>query len=243
MRDLSSFIDRLIAAHRDQSTFTPGPSRPSSLEEVHLVHEALIKAAGSTGGFKITRTREGEAVVVPIPATRCVPSGSKVQAPPTVEAEVEVGFTVVDTIPHPDDPNFRRKLFASVRPAPMIELVASRIDGSLAFEPMVKLADLQACEALVFGQPAMGWTGADFHRPSAELSMETRVLAEGEGVVPGGSACAALETTVEILARRFGGLRVGQKVLSGALFKAEPVVAGTRVRARVGGLGDVAVEL
>ena len=37
-----------------------------------------------------------------------------------------------------------------------------RPDGELAEDPFVKLADLQACEAVIYGDLADDWTGTDF---------------------------------------------------------------------------------
>lgn len=243
MQDLAAFIDPLIAAHRDRSAFSPGPVRPTTLAQAHAVHEAMVEALGPIGGFKITRAPDTTPVVVPIPSSRCAPSHARVEVPAAVLLEIEVGFIVIDALPDPADPDFRRKLLAAVRPAPMVELVGSRILGPLADDPMVKLADLQACEALVFGDPVADWRGSDIAHLAARVSAGDQLSFEGEGAVPNGSAIAALETAAKALGTHLGGFQVGHKLLTGSLLPPRSIDPGCTIHADLAGLGQVAVSI
>ena len=243
MRDLSSFIDPLIGAFRRRGTFLPGPALPATVEEAYAVHSALIEALGPVGGFKISQ-RPGQApMVAPIPETRCSPTGADVLTPAVFGVELEVGFVIVEPLPDPDTPDYRRRLLAAVRPAPMIELVSSRLEGPAAADPVAKLADLQACEALICGATLEKWTGLDFDTPAIAFHGDGRPLHTGTGKVPGGSAIAALEATVRVVGNRFGGLKPGHKVLTGTLVPLTPVRAPQTVTGRIETLGEVAVSV
>lgn len=243
MKDLSSFIDALIAAHQDRGGFHPSGLTPSTIEEAYAVHEALMEALGPVEGFKISQKPNQPPVVAPIPKSRCLKSGAQVGVAQEVAVELEVGFIIVEPIPGPDDPEFLHRLLSAVRPAPMIELVGTRLEGPLASDPMVKLSDLQACEALIFGDADEAWAGSDIDAPNVRLDCDGQTVIEGRGKVPAGTALFALENTVKVLGDRFAGLQVGQKLLTGALITPLPMTAGRSIGGHIEGLGDVTCTL
>lgn len=213
------------------------------MEEAYAVHAALMEAIGPVGGYKVSQKAGRPPVVAPIPESRCFASGAHVEGADPIGIELEVGFVVVDTIPSPEDPAFGRKLIDAVRPAPMIELVATRIEGALAEDPHVKLADLQANEALICGAPVPDWDGRDFATPDIDLRSAQGPLHHGPGQVPGGSALQALEATLRALGGRFGGLHPGQRVITGTLRPLLFLPMPQQVSGAVSGLGPVAVDL
>ncbi|MEM9249678.1 MAG: hypothetical protein AAGB05_13400 [Pseudomonadota bacterium] len=243
MQTLSPFVDQLIAAHRTGGRFRPEHEVPTTVDAAYLVHEALMEALGPIGGFKVSQKPNQAAVVAPIPESRCRPSGAHFAASAGAEVELEIGFVVVDTVPEPSDPEFRRRLLSAVRPAPMIEVVASRIDGPLGADPFVKLADLQACDALIFGDAHLAWQGTDMAHADALFTAGERTVFEGRGAVPAGTAVDALVTAVHVLRDRFGGLQPGQKLLTGALFAPSVAMRGRRHSGSIEGLGKVTVDL
>ncbi|MEM1130678.1 MAG: hydratase [Pseudomonadota bacterium] len=243
MGDLTPFVDALIDAFHRRGTFQPEHGMPRSVEEAYAVHTALMAVLGPIGGFKISQKADRPAVVAPIPESRCFGDGARVDVPARVGVELEVGFVVTAPVPAPDAPDFRAGLLAAVRPAPMIELVASRLDGPHAEDPVVKLADLQACEALVAGDMLADWDGADFNRPEVTFRYDASEIAAGTGQVPGGSALAALEATARIVAARFGGLQPGQRVITGSLTPLTFIRAGQAMTGEVAGLGGVSARI
>lgn len=243
MKDLKPFIDPLVVAYGQRGTFTPGDVVPETVAEAYAVHAALIEAVGPAGGFKVSQKPGQDPVVAPIPASRCLPSGAFVETPAAFGVELEVGFVVTGPVPDPDAPDFRAQLCKAVRPAPMIELVATRIDGPLADDPVVKLADLQACEALVSGEMLGDWRGADFEAPDVEFGAGAETIFSGAGSVPGGSAIGALEAAIRALGGRFGGLQPGQRLLTGTLVPLTPLRTDQVVKGRVAGLGEVVARV
>lgn len=243
MRNLSPFIDPLIAAYRDKSAFEPGSVVPTTLQDAYDVQTALMASIGPVGGFKVSQNPEHSATMAPIPASRCHESGATVTVPAKVGIELEVGFVVTGPLPEPDDLQFRDKLIAAVRPAPMIELVATRLSGPAADAQMPKLADLQANEALVQGALLMDWDGSDFGQMTISITSDNTEIAVGPAKVPGGSALAALEALVRIAGSHHGGLSTGHRILTGSLHPIAWIDTGQRVQGRIDGLGDVSVTL
>ncbi|MEM9222668.1 MAG: 2-keto-4-pentenoate hydratase [Pseudomonadota bacterium] len=243
VRHLSSFTDELIAAHQRNITFEPGPIVPATVDEAYFVQTALVDAIGPVGGFKVSQRAGSPATMAPIPASRCFDSGAIVRTPSKVGVELEVGFVVIAALPDPDDPDFRSKLISAVRPAPMIELVATRLTGPTAEEVMPKLADLQANEALVQGDPLVNWDGSDFGTLAISMASDTGNIWDGPATVPGGSALRALETLVKIAGVHCGGVAVGHRILTGTLHPIHWIETGQAVRGRIDGLGAVSVDL
>lgn len=243
MRDLSSFTDPLIRAHRDRSAFEPGPVLPTTVAEAYAVQTAVMETIGPVGGFKVSQKPGQPATMAPIPAARCFGSGATVNVPERVGVELEVGFIITDALPDGGDPDFRAKLIAAVRPAPMIELVATRLIGSTAEEAMPKLADLQANEGLVVGNPLDDWDGSDFGTVEISMASDAAEIGIGQATVPGGSALAALETMVRLAGSHCGGLVVGHRVITGTLHPLTFIDAGQMVRGHIAGLGSVSAKL
>lgn len=243
MIDLSSFIDPLIRAHRDGGAFEPGSVVPTNVDAAYAVQTAVMAALGPVGGFKVSQKPGSEPTMAPIPAKRCFHTGTTVSVPARVGIELEVGFMITSELPHVDDQDFRKKLIAAVRPAPMIELVATRLIGSLAEEPMPKLADLQANEGLIEGHPLNDWDGSDFGTVHIALTADQGEISAGEATVLGGSALDALETLVRLAGTHCGGLVAGRRIITGTLNPLTFIDAGQTVHGRIDGLGEVTVTL
>lgn len=243
MRDLSSFTNHLIAAHRQKATFDAKAPVPETAEEAYAVQSALMASIGPVGGFKVSRKSGAVATMAPIPSSRCFKSGDRVGTTARVGVELEVGFVVSGRLPAPDDPAFQDKLVAAVRPAPMIELVASRLSGEPAEKPMPKLADLQASEGLIAGEPLASWDGSDFGALDISMASDEGDISTGPAQVPNGSALAALETLVRMAGSHCGGLQVGQRLLTGSVHPLTFIRTNQAVKGRIAGLGEVTVQL
>ena len=243
MRDLSSFTEQLIDAHRRQATFEPGNLVPETLDEAYAVQSALIESIGPVGGFKVSRKPGTDATMAPIPLSRCFESGARVRTPATVGVELEVGFVVTGSLPEPADPAFRDKLIAAVRPAPMIELVATRMSGETAEKAMPKLADLQASEGVIAGAPLETWDGSDFGALDIAMVSDEGDISTGSAKVPNGSALTALEVLMRMAGSHCGGIQVGQWLITGSLHPLTFIRTKQAVRGHIAGLGEVSVQL
>lgn len=238
--ELDAFAEALIEAHRTGSRFAPSGAVPKDRRDAYAIQSRVAEALGPVGGFKTAHKPGERSIMAPIFADDLVPSGGAVPVAAEIGVELEVGFRVVAPIPaEPSDDDLRRCL----EPVAVIELVATRIDGALAEDPVVKLADNQANFGLVVGDTAPAWAGEDFAIVGASMRAGENVLVEGDAEIPGGSALASFRGLLAELGAHCGGLREGRIVITGTLHPLTYVPAGTSVRGRIDGIGTVRVDL
>ena len=239
---LTGFSDSLVAARRSGVPFTPWGSLPESTAEAYEIQVVVADAFGETGAFKAAMQGAAPAIFAPIRADLCLPSGAEV-AMPRLGVELEVGWLVTAPFPDPDAPDLRARLVSAVRPVPVIELLERRIAGPLADAPVVKLADGLLNWGLVVGSPLENWDGKDFGKLSGSMRASQHVLLDGETTVPGGSALATLEAFLAVAGNHFGGVRLGQVVITGALHPIAWIDADADVLGEIIGLGSVEFAL
>lgn len=237
---LSDFSARLIEAHETGRRFAPEGRVPRTSAEAFAVQQAVMDYFGPPGAFKVAKKAGAPFVMAPIRTDRIFPSGSSVPIIDRAGIELEIGFEILSPLPATD--NFAA-LAACLRPVPVIEIVDTRIAGSAADHPFVKLADQQANGALVIGQPMEGWSGEDISLVRARLDCNAETLLEGEARVPGGSALALVADLGTQLGSHCGGLRPGQIVITGSLNGLPFVQAGSEIRGEIEELGRLSFSL
>ncbi len=242
MSIVTTFSDALISARRSGEPFTPRNGLPENHSDAYAIQSAVAAAFGQTGAFKVGLQDPGPALVAPIRADLCLPSGSTV-AVRRLAVELEVGWLVTGPLPPKDAPDRRARLAAAVRPVPVIELVESRVAGEVGLVPPVRLADALLNWGLIVGTPLQDWDGSDFGRVSGRMQVGEALLLDGETSVPGGSALASLEALIDALGEHCGGLREGQIVITGTLHPMTWIEADQEVRGEIDGLGAVAFSL
>ena len=242
MSSLTGFSNSLVAARRSGVPFTPGGSLPESTAEAYKIQKVVADAFGETGAFKAAMQGAAPAIFAPIRADLCFPFGAEV-AMPRLGVELEVGWLVTAPLPDPDAPDLRAQLVRAVRPVPVIELLERRIAGPLADVPVIKLADGLLNWGLVVGSPLENWDGKDFGKLSGSMRASHHILLDGKTTVPGGSALATLEAFLEVVGDHFGGLRLGQVVITGTLHPMTWIDANADVRGEIHGLGSVEFAL
>lgn len=240
MTDLAAFTAQILEAYRAGTRFIPDSPVPRTAAQAFEVQAALAREFGPVGGFKVGGDLDTAPIMAPILASRIVASGAAIPVVDQMGVEMEVGFEVLAPIRADMTPE---ALAAALRPVPVIEIVDARVDGPLASDPMVKLADMQINQGLVVGPPLEGWTGADFGTVSAQMRCGSETLLDGSATVPGGSALKAVRTLAGMVGSHCGGLVPGQIVITGSLCGLPYYPAGTEVRGRIEGLGEVAVSL
>lgn len=204
----SAFSDALIAAWKQQGNFTPHAA-PQSQSEAYAIHRAALAQLGPAGAYKIGRPAGGQAFIAPIPADRCFAPGAKVAVPQSVGLELELGWYFTAS------PEKGAAPIEYIRPICAVELVASRAIGPLAADPLVKLADFQASNGLVMGQPFMDWDGTDFSQISGGLTLEGQGLTPAALQVPGGSALETLAVFLEMTAALNIAVTPGMVLITG----------------------------
>lgn len=236
MTALAPFVDALVDAHRTGRRFAPSGAVPRDAEDAYAVQRAVMERIGPPAAWKVARKPGTAPIMAPIARAQVHGTGATVAFGRPVGVELEVALEAVARIPKgtPAD-----RLAALVRPRPAIELVDARVEGPLAEDPFVKLADQQACGALVLGPPAP-WDGADLGTVAARLLCGGEAVLDGAATVPGGSALGALAALLELSE---DGLRAGEVVITGSLNGLPRFGPGTAVRGEIDGLGTVAAEI
>lgn len=238
--NLTDFTARLIEAHCAETRFAPDGRVPETLEEALAVQSAVMDRFGPPGAFKVADKAGGPFVMAPIRADRIFRSGDTVSVLDRAGVELEVGFEVISPIPTAGDLS---EVAAYLRPLPVIEIVDTRIEGPLADQPFVKLADQQANGALVVGRPSEAWNGADFAELQARLCADGETLFEGQTCVPGGSALTLVTKLLKRLGSHCGGLQPGQIVITGSLNGLPYLTPSVDVVGEIRGLGDVSCRM
>lgn len=236
----NEFAKALLNAHRSGTRFVPSGLVPVRSDQAFAAQATVIAEFGSVGAFKVADKTGAPFVMAPIRADRLFENGDKVPVIDRVGIELEVGFEILSPLPQGAD---IAKIARNVWPRPVIEIVDTRIDGPLADDPFVKLADLQANSALVVGARAVDWDGTDFGDVVAQLTCgDTKVL-DGKATVPGGSALSMVSKLAERVGGHCGGLQPGQIVITGSLNGLPYFPAGQDLHGRIATLGEISCHL
>lgn len=238
MREMEAFARALLDARRAGRRFAPEGEVPRTAAQAYAVQRRVMEAIGPPAAFKTARRPGAAAIMAPIAAEQLFASGAAVPLGGPVGVELEIALEAVAAVPAGTP---AAALLTLMRPRAAIELVDTRIEGPLADDPMVKLADQQACGALILGPPAE-WDGDDLREVAARLVCGDATVLDGPAAPPGGSA---LEAVAAFLAMDevSGGLRPGQVVITGSLNGLPRFPPRTRVRGEIGGLGAVEAVL
>ncbi len=235
-----AFAHALLGAHRSRTRFAPQGPVPTTSEEAFAAQTAVMAELGPAGAFKVADKPGAPFVMAPICADRVLQTGADVPILDSAGIELEVGFEVLSSwTPGADLATIARHVW----PRPVIEVVDTRIDGPLADDPFVKLADLQANSALVVGARADDWDGSDFSDVDAYLTCGETVVVDGKARVPGGSALNMLAKLADRIGAHCGGLQPGQIVITGSLSGLPYFEVGQQIRGRIATLGEVACQL
>jgi 2-keto-4-pentenoate hydratase len=159
-----------------------------------------------------------------------------------VFAEAEIAFVIGRRIdPVPSDP---ARLVPHVRAVhPALELATLRFAPDLQPRLVDVVADGAGAWRFALG-PGRDPAGLDLSRLEAVLEREGVILGRGSGADALGDPWRALLWVANDLVRNGRALEPGDVVLSGALGPAQPLDAGGgRLRARVGALGGVEVQV
>ena len=226
----------------DLAAFGPDPA---TLADVYAVQHAVVRQLGTVGAFKTGIASDGQQVVAPIFTSGVRASGASFSPDELWLAgvELEVAFRVERPLPDRSAPDFMDRLRDAVVAVPAIEVVDTRLAFHEDCSEWTKLADNQFNAGLVVGEPVRDWHALDLSTPGHMLRAGGATIADGPGVINGGSAWDLLVGFVQVVGHHCGGLQVGQYVTTGALSGLHWIEKGQRVFGRIDGFGEVSVDL
>ncbi|MGI9521975.1 MAG: hypothetical protein ACR2PG_10040 [Hyphomicrobiaceae bacterium] len=239
-------VSGLLAAYKTNSPVpnTDIDTNPNSVLDAYAVQRGVVEAMGPAGGFKTSKTSDGNYIFAPILRDRIRPSGAKFGGNELFVSgvELEVAFRFIATPPSVCDPEFEPKLRRSVVAVPAIEIVDSRLASYESCSELAKLADNQWNGGLVTGAPSSDWSSLNLVDPDHRLEVGQVVLSSGKGHVADG-AFAILQGFCRSVGDHCGGVKKGHLVTTGALSGVHWVSKGQHIKGQISGLGGVSVYI
>lgn len=222
----------------------PGPG-PASEAQAYAVQDAIIRAIGAQGGWKVSPLREGKARCAPIPARFFVDAPAQFDAAflDGCLAEVEIALRFkADPLGRGRalSPANLADCIASVHPA--IELLSSRFSVPDKAPDLHRLADLQGCAAVILGAATADWSGLEFAELPFALALAGQEVSLKLNSPATGQTLEALCWLADHAASRGMPLKAGDVVITGARLGPVSLQGVRDCRARIGALGPVALS-
>lgn len=222
----------------------PGPG-PASEAQAYAIQDAVIRAIGVRGGWKVSPLREGTARCSPLPARFFVDALAQFDAAflsgCLAEVEIAVRFGA-DPLAQGRalKPSSLADCIASVHPA--VELLSSRFAAPDGAPDLHRLADLQGCAAVVLGAPMADWSSLEFAELPFALSLAGQDVALKTNSPTTERTLEALCWLADHAASRGTPLRSGDVVITGARLGPVSLRDVRDCQARIGRLGPVAIS-
>jgi 2-keto-4-pentenoate hydratase len=248
---MAAAIDRIARAYLNARR--PGgalvvPEPGAALAEVadaYAVQERVVAELGPVGAWKVgAASPAAEPLRAPILAATIHVSPAELPAADfhVLGIEAEIAYRLGADLPARAQPYAAEEVAAAIEGMlPAIEVVDSRLADHAAAPALWKLADSQLNGGLVTGALAADWRRFDPLTQPVRLEVDGVLLAEGRGGNSAGDPFRLLVWLANSCGAHCGGLRRGQTVTTGSLTGLRFVAPGAAVRARLEGLGEVAV--
>jgi 2-keto-4-pentenoate hydratase len=221
-------------------------------EEVYAVQDACATsgawfAGGRPRAWKLgVPDATGEASCAPLPDSGLADSPAQVASNllPRPGVEAEVALIIGRDIPSPQAVGPTRADLEAIVEAMCvsIEIIDSRFADHTRVAAPVKLADLQTHGGLVCGA-RVPFRVLDWKAQRCVLVINGETRSDTRGTHPGGEPLAALRWLVAHAASRYGGLRRGDVVTTGAWCGIVPAAPGSRVEVYFEGIGEARAVL
>lgn len=244
---MQHFAAALLTARNTSECFSPAADsdHPLTEAEAYAVQATVARRIGKIAGFKAGPKSGTGQTFAPLMASGLYADGAVIR-PKTggmLGVELEIGLRLNAPLPPRDAPDFADRLRDSLSLVAVIEIVAPRVTGPLADQPLVKLADFQINAGLVIGTGVPAWNGTGIGPVNAQMRLGDQVLLDGPTQVPGGDAFDTLLGVVDLARTHFDGLQPGHVIITGSLHPLTYVPAGTLVKGRIDGVGTVSVQI
>jgi 2-keto-4-pentenoate hydratase len=157
--------------------------------------------------------------------------------------EAEFGFEMARDLPPTSTPRSREEIAAAVKGVlPGIEIVDSRFDDWTTIGAPSLIADNACNAAWVKGRLLTDWQSIDLAAQAVRVTVNGKLLREGNGSDVLGHPLNALEWLVNTLSARGVGLKAGEFVTTGVTTEVYLAERGDRINADFGPVGSVDLE-
>ena len=157
--------------------------------------------------------------------------------------EAEFAFEMARDLPPSATPRSREEIADAVKGViPGIEIVDSRFDEWTTIGAPSLIADNACNAAWVKGSLLTDWRGIDLAKQAVTVTVNGKLLCEGNGSNVLGHPLNALEWLVNNLSARGLGLKAGQFITTGVTTEVYMAERGDRIKAGFGPVGSVDLE-
>ena len=245
--DLEAAANLLLDARRTNTPIADLPEalRPTNLEEVYAVQDAIAEAYGEIGGWKIgAPTPEATPLFAPMPAVWIAPGGSLLSGNRWFRGlEAEIAFLVGEDLPPRATPYSREEVVAAMASChPIIEVLEPGLSDPFKADRNSMLADLQVHGGFIYGPAFDNWKSVDFTVEKVTLAVDGVIRIERTGSNTSGDFVKLLPWLANEGATRTGGLRKGQWITTGSWIGYTQADAGSTVDVIFSTVGSVSLR-
>jgi 2-keto-4-pentenoate hydratase len=231
----------------------PADCRPGSLDEGYAIQEAMAARAGqAVAGWKIAATSEAgqrhigvtEPLAGRLFAGFLLPDGARRPAARMHMrvVEAEFAFRFGRDLPARGSAYGREEVLAAAADLHLaLELPDARFERFAEAGPPCIAADDAFAAWFILGPRIADWRGLDLRAQPVRAIRNGKPAGEGSGANALGDPRVALTWLVNERARRGGGVKAGEVVITGTCVKPVEIAPGDRVTAEFPGLGKVEV--
>jgi 2-keto-4-pentenoate hydratase len=224
----------------------PDNCRPSNMDDVYAIHDAVAAKLGPVLGWKV-----GAANATAEPVCAPLLAGTIYQSPVQLDPqkftmrgmESEIAFRFASDLPARDEAYSKDQVLGAIETAfPAIEINETRYVDSGAVDPMTKLADNILNGALILGPPWSGWPDLAVADQPVEMRFDDELLFSHKG---GNNAVDIMRLVVWIanhMREKGPGITTGQVVTTGSWTGLHKAGSAKQVVTRFPGVGDVTVR-
>jgi 2-keto-4-pentenoate hydratase len=230
--------------------------RPRTREEAYAIQDAMARVINKpTVGWKLgatslaMRAKAGHDGPIIGRIFEEVMFHSPVTLPmarfPHSRAECEFAFRLLGDLPARPEGYTPEELAPLVTLHLAVEIIGNRYPLDLNFartSTIDEIADNGTGIGFVFGAEVANWRDLDLRNLVIDIRVDDNPLAENFLGPDRAQPIDSLAQAVEILCSRNIGLTAGEYVSTGAATDPQHVHAGSKVRARFGDLGEIAID-
>ncbi|WP_420966688.1 2-keto-4-pentenoate hydratase [Bradyrhizobium sp. B120] len=238
--------DRLVTARNGGRPVSWRDILPLDRAGAYAIQDATLSRIGPSGGWKVGASGpEAEPICAPLPASGLLTSGARLGPKFRLRGvEVEVALRVGRTLTAEDAALPDRELARAFDAAyPAIEVVETRLENWKNSAALAQLADLQSHGALLLGPAStVSLPSVDLRGVEAHLAVGNEISRQTTGGNPASDIWRLLRWLIRHCADRGVPLSPGHIVTTGSCTGMVFAKERTSARARLAGLGEVAVD-
>jgi 2-keto-4-pentenoate hydratase len=222
----------------------PPTLKPTTWDEVYRIQDATIGLMGPVSAWKVAPVDRGTGrICVPIPAFLVHESPAIVTARDFApELEVETGVRIGRDLPDAAAPYTSSQVADAIGSLHVaVEIAGSRFVDRKAVGQMTAVADLGMNAGIVVGPPLTDWRGIELGQLAMDLSVGGTEVGTSAGSWTTAEMLEALAALATHAARRSGGLKAGQVVITGARIGPTPFALDAPIEATAEGFAPVSL--